>query len=604
MAATEAPPRWDLTPIFAGLEARDFNGALEGVYARVDRLVALYDELEIRATEPRPVADDDVAALESVLGATNELQAELRPVVTYLYGLITTDSRDDLAAARHVELQSRAAPLAPLAKRLGAWLASLDVEELVARSPRAAEHAFALRKASEGAELQMSEQEESLAGELAPSGSLAWQRLHGDVSSQLMVDVSRSDGSAPERVPMAFARGLATHPDPVRRRTAYEGELDAWATVAVPLAAALNGAKGELSVLNRRRGFDSDLEPALRANNVDRATLDAMTDAVVASLPHFRRYLRAKAQLLGHGGGLPWWDLMAPVGSAAVVPWTGATDAVRDAFAGYSPELAALADRAFAENWVDAETRAGKQGGAYCAGVELDVSRIMMNFDGSQDSISTLAHELGHAFHNVALAPRTPLQRRLPMALAETASIFCETLLFEHAARRAADPGERLSLLDTHLVGVTQTVVDIHSRFLFETELCARRRRTTLSVADLKVAMLDAQEAAYGEGLDPDHRHPYMWAVKGHYFTPFYNWPYTFGLLFGIGLYARYRDDPEQFRSGYDDLLSSVGMADAASLAAQFGFDVRERDFWAASLAVLAGHIDDYERLARVALAR
>ena len=190
------------------------------------------------------------------------------------------------------------------------------------------------------------------------------------------------------------------------------------------------------------------------------------------------------------------------------------------------------------------------------------------------------------------------------MALAETASIFCETLLFEHAARRAADPGERLSLLDTHLVGVTQTVVDIHSRFLFETELCARRRRTTLSVADLKVAMLDAQEAAYGEGLDPDHRHPYMWAVKGHYFTPFYNWPYTFGLLFGIGLYARYRDDPEQFRSGYDDLLSSVGMADAASLAAQFGFDVRERDFWAASLAVLAGHIDDYERLARVALAR
>ena len=164
----------------------------------------------------------------------------------------------------------------------------------------------------------------------------------------------------------------------------------------------------------------------------------------------------------------------------------------------------------------------------------------MMNFDGSQDSVSTLAHELGHAFHNVALAERTPLQRRLPMALAETASIFCETLLFEHAAEHAADDVERLALLDTHLVGATQTVVDIHSRFLFETELCARRRRTTLSVADMKAAMLDAQEAAYGDGLHPDHRHEYMWAVKGHYFTPFYNWPYTFGLLFGIGLYARY----------------------------------------------------------------
>src|SRR5262249_50293625 len=152
------------------------------------------------------------------------------------------------------------------------------------------------------------------------------------------------------------------------------------------------------------------------------------------------------------------------------------------------------------------------------------------------DSISTLAHELGHAFHNVALAPRTPMQRRLPMALAETASIFCETLLFEHAAEHAADDRERLSLLDTPLVGVTRTVVDIHSRFLFEPELCARRRRRTLSVDQLRAAMLDAQEAAYGDGLHPDHRHEYMWAVKGHYFTPFYNWPYTFGLLFGIGL--------------------------------------------------------------------
>ena len=228
-----------------------------------------------------------------------------------------------------------------------------------------------------------------------------------------------------------------------------------------------------------------------------------------------------------------------------------------------------------------------------------DVSRIMMNFDGSQDSVSTLAHELGHAFHNVTLAERTPLQRRLPMALAETASIFCETLLFEHAAAGATDDAERLALLDVHLVGATQTVVDIHSRFLFETELCTRRRRTTLSVADMKAAMLDAQDAAYGDGLDPAARHEYMWAVKGHYFTPFYNWPYTFGLLFGIGLYARYVDDPDAFRSGYDDLLSTVGMADASSLAARFGFDIRERAFWADSLAVVERHVDDYERLAK-----
>jgi oligoendopeptidase F len=596
MTATDAPPRWDLDPIFDGVDGRRFTDALEGLYAGIDRLSALYDELDIRATEPRAATDADVAAVESVLQATNDLQLELRPISTYLYALISTDSRNDRAAARHVELQTRGAPLAALMKRLGSWLEALDVEVLIERSSLAAEHAFALRKARDGAAHQMSEQEEWLASELAPSGSLAWQRLHGDVSSQLTVEMRT--GETVERVPMAFARGLAMHADPAVRRAAYDGELEAWASVAVPLAAALNGAKGELSVLNRRRGFSDDLEPALRGNNVDRATLDAMTGAVVESLPDFRRYLKAKARLLGHDGGLPWWDLFAPVGHADEVPWAGATERVRAAFAGFSPGLVGLANRAFAERWIDAETRDGKAGGAYCAGVAGDVSRVMMNYDGSQDSVSTLAHELGHAFHNVVLAPRTPLQRRLTMALAETASIFCETLLFEHAAAHATDDAERVALLDVYLVGATQTVVDIHSRFLFETELCARRRRTNMSVADLRVAMLDAQEAAYGDGLHADYRHEYMWAVKGHYFTPFYNWPYTFGLLFGIGLYARYLDDPERFRTGYDDLLSTVGMSDAAELAARFGFDIRDRDFWAQSLAVLRGHIDDFALLA------
>ena len=204
MTATQAPPRWDLVPIFAGLEDRGFNNALEGVYAGVDRMVALYDELDIRASEPRPVDAADVTALESVLDATNELQAELRPIATYLYALVSTDSRDDVAASRHVELQTRAAPLAALGKRLGAWLASLDVDTLIARSPAAAEHQFALRKAAESAALQMSEHEESLAGELAPSGSLAWQRLHGEISSQLAV-VLDLDGRQ-EQIPMAQAR--------------------------------------------------------------------------------------------------------------------------------------------------------------------------------------------------------------------------------------------------------------------------------------------------------------------------------------------------------------------------------------------------------------
>jgi oligoendopeptidase F len=184
------------------------------------------------------------------------------------------------------------------------------------------------------------------------------------------------------------------------------------------------------------------------------------------------------------------------------------------------------------------------------------------------------------------------------MALAETASIFCETLLFQTALAHTTDATERLALLDTYLVGAAQVVVDIHSRFLFESELCRRRRRTALSVSELCDTMLDSQERAYGDGLHPDFRHQYMWAVKPHYFTPFYNWPYTFGLLFGIGLYARYLEDPERFRNGYDALLSATGMADAAALAARFDVDVRDGAFWSASLAVLQDHIDEHARAA------
>ncbi len=597
MTTTGQAPRWDLATIFPALDDRAFTGALEGIFANVDRLGALYDELDIRDLEPREPTNADITALDEVLVATNAMHEELRPVNAYLHGLVTTDSRNERAAALAVELQTRTAALGPLGKRLGAWLAALGIDEFAARSDTAAAHEFALEKAAADASFQMGEAEESLAAELGPSGVLAWQRLHGDVSSQLVVEIAGPDGTI-ERVPMALARGLATHPDGARRRAAYEGELAAWETVAVPLAAALNGAKGALAVLNRRREYSDDLEPALRYNNVDRGTLDAMTEAVVDALPSFRGYLRTKARVLGHDGGLPWWDLFAPVGNAGEVDWPLATELVRDAFSGFSPQLAALAERAFSERWVDAEIRDGKRGGAYCMSVAADISRVMMNFDGSHDSVSTLAHELGHAYHNVALADRTPIQRSTPMALAETASIFCETLLFQTALAHTTDATERLALLDTYLVGAAQVVVDIHSRFLFESELCRRRRRTALAVSELCGTMLEAQESAYGDGLHPDFRHRYMWAVKPHYFTPFYNWPYTFGLLFGIGLYARYREDPERFRNGYDALLSATGMADAAALAAHFDVDVRDGAFWSASLAVLKDHIDDHARAA------
>jgi oligoendopeptidase F len=361
----------------------------------------------------------------------------------------------------------------------------------------------------------------------------------------------------------------------------------------------MNAIKGEANVVNRRRGWESPLDASLFANSVSRATFDAMQSAIDASLPRFRSWMRTKARLHGHDGGLPWWDLMAPLPVApGRISWEEGVGIVRTAFSSYSTALGGLVDRAIDEQWMDAEPREGKVGGAFCMGFVGDRSLVLLNLSGSVDSAQTTAHELGHAYHNTQLAHRTALQRNLPMALAETASIFCETLVVEEGLSRL-EGDDRLALLDVDLIGSTQVVVDIRSRLLFETEVFARRQRRTLGVNELNEMMREAQAAAYGDGLDQSTAHPYMWLLKSHYYgSHYYNWPYTYGLLFGLGLFAQYRQDPDRFQSGYDDLLSRAGMNTAEELGEAFGLDVTGEAFWTASLDVIGDRMDQYEELA------
>ena len=592
MRAVDATlPRWDVSNVFPSLTSREFAAAHEALGAAVSRLRALYDERGVRGGDRRAPGPAELAGIDEVIAATNEVLEAVRLLNAYVHALVTTDARDDEAARLRSQLQVEQAPLDALTARLEGWVASLGADALIAGSPLAADHAYPLRRAEESAAHRMSDAEEDLLGELSVTGSKAWARLHGSLTARLHATV---DGTA---LPMTVVRGMATHPDATTRRRAYEAEIAAWADAAVPLAAALNAIKGEVDAVNRRRGWPDALTPVLWTNGVGRDALEAMQHAARESFPDFRRYLRAKAAVLGHDGGLPWHDLFAPVGDAGgPVAWDTATTAVEGVFAGYSPELAALARRALDESWVDAEPRDGKEGGAYCMSVREGESRVLLNFDGSWDSASTLAHELGHAYHNTTLALRTPLQRRTPMALAETASIFCETLMAA-ASLEGATGAQRLARLDTDLVGSCQVVVDIDSRFRFEQAVFDHRRHGTLGVAELCTLMTDAQAATYGDALSSVH--PYMWAVKPHYYsTSFYNWPYTFGLLFGIGLYASYRADPHAFRAGYDELLASTGLAGAAELAARFGIDVTSIAFWRSSLDVIRARIDEFVALA------
>jgi len=590
----ELAVNWNPAQIFPSLESSEFKREFEGAVADLKALERDFPALTAHGA-------DLTASLETLLTRMNALLEKQRLLVGYLTLFITTDSRNDAAQAKMSELETRLLPFSMLYTRFAAWVGRLEPSALnaalEANKPGGSEvvrsHAFFLDKTRLEAQHLMSVAEEDLATQLSLSGGSAWSKLHGNLTSQMMVNVNG------ESLPMTAVRNLARDEDEAVRKSAYTAELDAWKGVEVTLAAALNGIKGERAVLNARRGYTDSLEPALHMNNMDLETLEAMIGAVEDALPDFRRYFKAKARLLGKAA-LPWFDLFAPIGeSKTQYDYPLACEFVIKQFGKFSNRMAEFAARAVDEGWMDVYPREGKIGGAFCMELRGDESRILLNHDSSLDSVMTLAHELGHAYHNLNLVMRTPLQQQIPMTLAETASTFCEAIL-SNAALEQAEGAERLYILETQLQGHAQIVVDILSRYYFETAVFGRRVERDLSPDEFSNLMLECQKRSYGDSLDPQALHPYMWAVKGHYYMAglsFYNFPYTFGALFSLGLYAEYLREPELFRARYDDLLSSTGLEDAAPLAARFGMDIRSKSFWKSSLDVIISSIDEYEKI-------
>ena len=593
-----ALPRWSVADVHQSFDARSFTDAMESAGAGVTRLEALFEEHNVRAITPRPVQPADGEAADSVISTFNNVVEAQEILGAYIYATVSTDSRNERAQGLLSEMETLDARVSPLLARLADWVAALGTEQLATVSTEARDHLGPLERLQARAEHQMSEVEEGLYSELGTTGSSAWGRLQGDLTSQLSTEVHLPTGT--KTMPMAAVRGLSTDSDLNVRKAAYEAEMRAWPTIAVACASAMNSIKGEANVVNRRRKWKQPLDASLYSNNVSLETFNAMQSAVHASLPDFRRWMRVKAKLVGDTNGLSWWNLAAPLSiSPGPISWDQGISLVKGAFASYSDRLSHLVDRSINEQWLDAEPREGKVGGAFCMSFVDDRSLVLLNWSGSVDSAQVTAHELGHAYHNTQLAHRTALQKRLPMALAETASIFCETLVVEEGLSRLQGD-DRLALLDVDLIGANQVVVDIHSRFLFETEVFARRLKRTLGVSELNEIMLSAQRDAYGDGLDQTTAHPHMWVLKPHYYgSHFYNWPYTYGLLFGLGLYAQYQLDPEKFRDGYDDVLSRAGMDTAEQLGQAFGIDVTSESFWTASLDVLRARMRNYEQLAQ-----
>jgi oligoendopeptidase F len=602
----EPLPHWDLTNVYPGLESGEFKTAIAQAKTQLDSLDEYLTTHQIGGGGRVP---RDAASAATIIGGyLDRMNALLRLGTTlqsYIGSFVSTDSYN----IRARRLMSELEPLLVRAERqeiqFGGWIGLVArtstgvFQAALALEGPAREHAFYLRETAEQSRYLMSEAEEALAAELSLSGIRAWNKLQGVVTTQLKVPFER-DGQVAE-LPITVLQNLRTDADEDVRRRAHEAELAAWESVREPLAACMNGVKGAVATLNRRRGRADALHDPLDKARIDRETLAAMLGAMHDSFPAFRRYFQAKARLLGKET-LAWWDLFAPVGrSDKRYSYAEAQDFILEQFGTFSDRLVALARRAFAHNWIDAEPRDGKRGGAFCMRVPgVDESRILCNFDGSLDQVSTLAHELGHAYHNECQVGKASLQRRTPMTLAETASIFNQTIITDALLAWTSDAAEELAILEGFLSDAAQVIVDIYSRYLFEKEVFEQRVEAELSADDFCEIMIRAQRETYGDGLDQRHLNPYMWAWKPHYYRTdlsFYNFPYAFGLLFGLGLYAVYQERGSAFLPEYDELLRSTGEGTAADLAARFGLDIRQRGFWEGSLRLIEQRIERYRAL-------
>ena len=573
--------QWDLSPIYSGFDDPAFERDLNDLQFRIGDFAALCGEL--KTMQPREGLRRGIALLETITQRVNRLAeyASLRQAA---------DSRDTAAGSQMGRIMGIYSAVAEPDAAFRGWAAELpELMELAAADPELREYEFLLRNIQKSSKYLLSGSGEAVMAKMSISGGSAWSDLQTYLTSTVPVEYRGTTQN------LSAIRNMAYDPDPQVRKDAYEAELGCYGRIADPVAFALNSIKLETISQCQLRGYASPLDKTLEDSDMKRETLDAMLGAIEEFLPKFWQYLKAKSKALGHKNGLPWYDLFAPMGETSTrFTAEQARDYLVDRFASFNPEEAQMIARAFDEAWIDFYPRDGKAGGAFCAGVEcLKQSRILTNFDGAFGDVVTLAHELGHAYHDYCISDHRPLNHNCSMPLAETASTFNECVVMAAAIAGAADEQEKLALIESQLQDVTQIICDILSRYRFETAVFANRPEKFMDAGTLCEMMLQAQKSAYGDALDPEYLHPYMWVCKSHYYGPiFYNFPYAFGGLLARGLYAQYEKEGEAFIPKYKKLLQTTTVATAEDTAMVAGIDLTDPEFWRSALRTVADEID------------
>ena len=581
---------WNLDILYTGFDTEEFKSDMESMKDAASKLAALANEAE----------NLDAKELLTKYVKTNEELSELvEKLAIYANLRYSANTRDTDASSMLGVIMSTLSSTAGPSAALNKAISEIDnIEEIIDTPPILGEFKYLLTNIKRDSKYLLSDKEESVLAKMDLSGASAWSDLQSSLTSGVKVAYNG------EEITLSSVRNLAYSPDAEVRKTAFESELKCYDSIKDAVAFALNSIK--LQVLNEcdMRGYESPLSKSLYQSRMKQETLDALLTAMKEYLPAFHKYLKAKAKALGHEGSLPWYDLFAPMGkSDKEYTKESARDYLLSIFAKFDTELHDMVKCAFDNRWIDFYPREGKVGGAFDCGVpSAKESRVLTNFDGSFSDVVTLAHELGHSFHDRQVFSHSVLNQGYSMPVAETASTFNEVLVMETAIAEATDRDEKIALIESQLMDACQIIADIYSRFLFEKSVFDNRPTEFMSADRMCELMLAAQKEAYGDGLDHNVLHPYMWLCKGHYYSgglSFYNYPYAFGGLFARGLYAKYKKEGSSFVDTYKAMLKATSISDVEDCALIAGVDLTDVSFWRAGLQSIADRIDEFCELVK-----
>lgn len=581
---------WSLKEIYPSFESEEFKNDLEKLDQSIKSLNTWADEVVCEEGNVRP-------KLEEYIKRSSKLSELIGRLEAFISLTLSADTKNSEGLRYSDILDSKLTEIVEATTKLERWISNIkDIDIVIKGSEVLKEHEFYIKEIIEKSKYLLSDREESIISKMKNTGSNAWLKLKDNLISNLKVDIE-IDGEMKE-LPLTVVLNMAYDPNGELRRKAYFAEIESYKKVEEGVAAALNGIKGEVLTVCDLRGYKSPLDMTLVNSRMDEESLDAMLEAMKESMPLFRKYLRRKGELLGYKNGLPFYEMYAPVSEAEMkFTYEEAAKYVEKNFRTFSDHLADFAKTAVEKSWIDVFPKEGKVGGAFCHNLHfLGESRFLLNYGEQFGDVVTMAHELGHGFHGECLKNEKILNSDYPMPIAETASTFCETII-KKAAIKDATKEEALAILENEISDCTQVIVDIYSRFLFEKAFFEKRRESALSVEEIKELMLNAQREAYGDGLDPEYLHPYMWTWKPHYYyadSNFYNFPYAFGLLFAKGLYAEYLKKGKEFTTEYENLLSITGKNAIADITKVVGIDIHNKEFWKNSLKTIEEDIEQF----------